>query len=698
MASQHKLQTNREKSRTGRKDRRPPGRESTARPETAGLLLLRRAVADPAGASPADMLALQRSYGNWAVSSLIQAKLTVGPPGDRYEQEADRVAEQVVSRGAEARDQGKRVQRQEWEEDELQAKPLAATITPLVQRQAIDEDPLASFMATRAQKREAQQRDRQKDIEEYLQPKSFIQRQEEEEEEVQAKRQSPMSNPQFPNLQTSSELEGRLASQRGRGQPLPDKTRAEMEAGFGADFSGVRIHTGGEAGSLNRDLRAQAFTHGRDIYFSPGKFDPDSGSGKRLLAHELTHVIQQSGANSRIQRWGDPPKMFAKKGPGTTHDEVTKDAFASLEPSYKMWYSDQAQEYLASRSEDIDHRAGFLVGSLAPGKIYGGVWAAWGKTKRGVKRAGRAIASFGRKTWRGLRRGLGWLGEKASNVEGSGLEQAVTGQPRERQEQPTGFWKKLWGGIKEVGSAIKEGAVTSLALPFYTLTKGVQALGSTAGITEEEREEKKQEAEAKYQRSGRNIEQMKANQYDNLNTYWRSSSEAPNHGEAGRYKGDGAAADQARVDAYLDKASGAWAKGDRRQALSILAYALHSAEDRGAHGDGRPGTGHDPRKATPPPPGATVTGYYNASDPDDGFDCDRKSANPGGYAFALQQAHYVLKQFVNKIGIMTEEGEQKSMPEALRAGGGLAGFQKPGKFKRFMRGTGRVFGKDVIRW
>jgi Domain of unknown function (DUF4157) len=66
-----------------------------------------------------------------------------------------------------------------------------------------------------------------------------------------------------------------------------------MSSGFGVDFSQVRIHNDNEAVAMNNELQAQAFTHGRDIYFNEGKFDPDSAAGKFLLAHELAHVVQQ---------------------------------------------------------------------------------------------------------------------------------------------------------------------------------------------------------------------------------------------------------------------------------------------------------------------------------------------------------------------------------------------------------------------
>ena len=74
-----------------------------------------------------------------------------------------------------------------------------------------------------------------------------------------------------------------------------------MESRFGADFSGVRIHTGSGAEGLSASVSAQAFTHGNDIYFNSGKFSPGTEAGGHLLAHELTHTIQQGAslANGR---------------------------------------------------------------------------------------------------------------------------------------------------------------------------------------------------------------------------------------------------------------------------------------------------------------------------------------------------------------------------------------------------------------
>src|SRR5438094_848389 len=71
-----------------------------------------------------------------------------------------------------------------------------------------------------------------------------------------------------------------------------------MESRFNADFSGVRIHTGSHAQGLSTQIHAQAFTHGNDIYFNSGKYSPNTASGGQLLAHELTHTIQQGASVS----------------------------------------------------------------------------------------------------------------------------------------------------------------------------------------------------------------------------------------------------------------------------------------------------------------------------------------------------------------------------------------------------------------
>ena len=84
-----------------------------------------------------------------------------------------------------------------------------------------------------------------------------------------------------------------------------------MESRFGTDFSNVKIHTGNEAVQMSRELNAQAFMVGNDVYFNEGKYRPNSDSGKHLLAHELTHAVQQSKTrlSRQIQRYPWPYRL-----------------------------------------------------------------------------------------------------------------------------------------------------------------------------------------------------------------------------------------------------------------------------------------------------------------------------------------------------------------------------------------------------
>ena len=92
-------------------------------------------------------------------------------------------------------------------------------------------------------------------------------------------------------------LSNQINSTKGNGTMMDADTKGFMESRFGADFSGIKIHTGDEAVQMSRDIEAKAFTTANDIYFNEGQYQPGSSEGKHLLAHELTHTIQQNQAN-----------------------------------------------------------------------------------------------------------------------------------------------------------------------------------------------------------------------------------------------------------------------------------------------------------------------------------------------------------------------------------------------------------------
>lgn len=105
----------------------------------------------------------------------------------------------------------------------------------------------------------------------------------------------------------SEVLERRIGAARAGGQPLQGSVRALVEPQLGTDLGDVRVHADAEADRLSRNLDAKAFTSGKDVFFRGGHHQPDSPEGRELLAHELTHVVQQS-ALPRVQRQGAAPR------------------------------------------------------------------------------------------------------------------------------------------------------------------------------------------------------------------------------------------------------------------------------------------------------------------------------------------------------------------------------------------------------
>ena len=116
------------------------------------------------------------------------------------------------------------------------------------------------------------------------------------------------------NAEVSPEVEQAIQRALGRGQTLDSRVRTQMESALGADFSGVRVHTDAEADGLNRTLNARAFTTGQDLFFRQGEYNPGGSGGRKLLAHELTHVVQQlSGAVPAESGVSHPDDTFEKE-------------------------------------------------------------------------------------------------------------------------------------------------------------------------------------------------------------------------------------------------------------------------------------------------------------------------------------------------------------------------------------------------
>jgi hypothetical protein len=151
---------------------------------------------------------------------------------------------------------------------------------------------------------------------------SFIQRKCEaceKEEKVQKKEMSTEAKQPKGTISASESTERAIDSSSGKGTALDQQTKSFMSGRFGNDFSGVKIHTDSEAIQMNRDLKAKAFTTGSDIYFNQGQYQPHSDDGKRLLAHELSHVVQQREGkkdNIRRQMVSEPKPDFVDQRDG----------------------------------------------------------------------------------------------------------------------------------------------------------------------------------------------------------------------------------------------------------------------------------------------------------------------------------------------------------------------------------------------
>ena len=226
-------------------------------------------------------------------TALLQTKLNIGQPNDAYEKEADAVADKVVQRSVAADSTLKN-------ESTLQTKPLAATLTPLIQEKCENcekEDALKKEKLTGT----ASQTQRKPIFESNTEQKNLQLKCaacEKEEKELQRKSNSL-------DTTTSPAIERKLNTSKGSSSPLPAETKSEMERSIGSDFSDVRVHTDSSAVQMSTDLNAQAFTNGNDIYFNTGKYNTNSTSGKHLLAHELTHTIQQTVSSKGVQKKDD---------------------------------------------------------------------------------------------------------------------------------------------------------------------------------------------------------------------------------------------------------------------------------------------------------------------------------------------------------------------------------------------------------
>ena len=212
----------------------PASTEPSPLEHSLGEIALLPATGGPAPVFQANPNRAEIVPDNQVPGMTIQARLMIGAPGDEFEQEADRVATQVV-------------------------------------RQIHEPEPRASVREQAVQREEIQGKDHQ----------------------VKSRPMSVNAPSSVITRSAPPHLESSIHQARGGGQPLPNPIRVPMEQAFGADFSGVRIHADAGSDELARSIQAEAFTTGRDVYFRQAAYEPRSRGGQELLADELNHVVQQ---------------------------------------------------------------------------------------------------------------------------------------------------------------------------------------------------------------------------------------------------------------------------------------------------------------------------------------------------------------------------------------------------------------------
>lgn len=243
----------------------------------------------------------------------LQRKMALSQPGDKQEQQADHVAQQVArvlkdpQTGTESTLQ--RASLEPGLKPGPQAQPLARKPVPAAQT----VPPQVPAAGPAARKAVPPPKDEHPKVARKAAPGATAESLATpatatpgKEPRVARSAEAQAATPE-PPAQVSPPSEGevdagtqaQIEARKGGGEPLPEALRAQLEAPFDHAFGGVRIHRDPEANRLATQLQARAFTVGSDIFFASGTYAPDSDNGRELLAHELAHVVQQGGATTR---------------------------------------------------------------------------------------------------------------------------------------------------------------------------------------------------------------------------------------------------------------------------------------------------------------------------------------------------------------------------------------------------------------
>lgn len=234
-------------------------------------------------------------FGNSVTGDLgVHTKVTVNEPDDKYEKEAECVADAVMR-------------------------------TPVSERAIDAENRLPSVHIQRLCPRRQRRHNEDKSL-----------NYEEYEAELQRKENTGMVPP------VTDPIQQQIQSLRGGGRPLPRSMRSFFEPRFGENFRDVRLHMGSKADEIARSVNARAFALGNNIVFANGAYEPDTKTGQRLLAHELTHVAQQASVTARRRLPAFGPSIIQRSPNGSQNKKelgptVLEARVYRLDPSVNEW-------------------------------------------------------------------------------------------------------------------------------------------------------------------------------------------------------------------------------------------------------------------------------------------------------------------------------------------------------------------------
>lgn len=253
----------------------------------------------------------------FAPAPIVQKKMDIGAADDAYESEADAMADKVMQMQGEHthsfKNGGPLVQRKCAkceEEEKLRMKPIGGEISHFIQKSALTNGK---------------------------------------------------------SLSAPNHIESQIHNSKGGGSAMDGSTKSFMESRFGIDFSSVRIHTDSRASQMSQELNAKAFTVGNDIYFNQGYYNPNTSGGKHLLAHELTHTVQQGGSNVKrlpLPTTATPTQKIQRGILGRIGSGIAGAASTAWDYTggAVIRFGGRVIEWVEDRAEDI-------INSIAPGLL-----------------------------------------------------------------------------------------------------------------------------------------------------------------------------------------------------------------------------------------------------------------------------------------------------------------------------------------